>query len=483
MFRRVALLLAVAGLVSACTAAEGQPVPAQTTSATPVPESRPLPPVALATDRPRQSTGDIAAGGNGAPYNYAPTLLAEDGKYRMWWCSQIGGAGPAGDDILVAEADSPGGPFGPATPVFSGGGKGFDAQHVCDPSVLRVDSTYYLYYTGAEADHPYGSAIGLATSPDGKTWTRANGGAPIVTMSRNKMRDNAYGAGQPAAVYVDGWFYLLFTDTTGSAAGWNGAGQFVLRAKDPTFAVNVEILAPGGFRPDTSTHARLRSVVDAFSVDVMWVDALAAFAIAHEVDGGTRLTFWDKDFREQPYPPLMVPGPWQEGPGLVRDGEGHAPRSVEDPCERVPVDLVRATRIDAAPNGLHHFGLDITGTRACADPARAAGALVGFAVPSPQRTIDLVTRDGLVRVERRAVAEKLAVRVLDARVPALDNYRVQARLDAGAKAVRSESGIGFLLGDKVFPFGDPAVATANSSPVDRVDSRRWAEYERGPWLG
>ncbi|CRK58073.1 FIG01039606: hypothetical protein [Alloactinosynnema sp. L-07] len=477
--RRAALVLVVAGLVSACTVAEGQPQPAPTASpAAPVPES-----VTLSTDRPRQSPGDVAAGGNGAPYNYAPTLLLEGGKYRMWWCSQVSGVGPAGDDILVAEADSPGGPFSAAVPVFSGGGTGFDAQHVCDPSVLKVGSTYYMYYTGAETDHPYGSAIGLATSPDGRTWTRANGGKPIVTMSRNHMRDNDYGAGQPAAVYVNGWFYLLFTDTTGAAAGWNGAGQFVLRAKDPTFAVNVEILAPGGFRRDTSTHARLRSVVDAFSVDVMWIDALAAFAIAHEVDGGTRITFWDKDFRVQPYPPAMIPGPWKEGPGLVRDSEGHAPRSVDDPCERVPIDLVRATRMEAAPTGLAHFGADLVGSRACLDPDRAAGALIGFAVPSPQRTIDLVTTDGLIRVERRGVAEKLAARVIDTRVPGLDGAPVLAEVDAAAKIVRSESGIGFLLDGKLYPFADPAVAALNSSPVAQVNARQWAEYERGPWLG
>ena len=481
---RVALLLAVAALVSGCTAAEGEPKPAATTSsATPAPEPRPVPPVTLTADRPRQSPGDVAAGGGGAPYNYAPTLLADGGKYRMWWCSQVGGAGPAGDDILLAEADSPGGPFSAAVPVFSGGGSGFDAQHVCDPSVLKVGSTYYMYYTGAEADHPYGSAIGLATSPDGRTWTRANQGKPIVAMSRNHMRDNDYGAGQPAASYVDGWFYLLFTDTTGAAAGWNGAGQFVLRAKDPSFAADVEILAPGGFRRDTSTHARLRSVVDAFSVDVMWVDALAAFAIAHEVDGGTRITFWDKEFRAQPYPPAMIPGPWREGPGLVRDGEGHAPRSIEDPCERVPVDLVRATRMEAAPTGLAHFGVDLVGTRACEDPSRAGPALVGFAVPSPERTIDLVTRDGLIRVERRAVAEKLAARVLDTRVPGLDPVAVQARVGAAAKVLASDSGTGFLISGKLFPFADPAVATLNASPVTRVTARQWGQYERGPRLG
>jgi len=238
----------------------------------------------------------VAAGGGDAPYNYAPTLMIDRGKFRMWWCSQLGIANPPGDDILLAESTSLHGPFtGPdgtkGTPVFSGGVTGFDGMHTCDPSVIKVGAVYYLYYTGAAGDHAHGNAIGLATSPDGRVWTRANGGAPIVTASRDTLRANSYGAGQPAAVYVNGWFYLLFTDTTGRDAGHNGAGQFVLRSPDPAFTTGVELLSPGGFRPDTTTSARLRSVVDAFSVDVMWVSALAAFAIAHETRDGTTITF------------------------------------------------------------------------------------------------------------------------------------------------------------------------------------------------
>ena len=130
------------------------------------------------------------------------------------------------------------GPFaGPdgrgGTPVFSGSSAGFDAVHTCDPSVIKVGGTYYMYYTGAAGDHAHGNAIGLATSTDGRVWTRANGGRPLVTAARNVKRDNTYGAGQPSAVYLAGYFYLMFTDTTGQATGHNGAGQFVLRSTGP----------------------------------------------------------------------------------------------------------------------------------------------------------------------------------------------------------------------------------------------------------
>ena len=85
------------------------------------------------------------------------------------------------------------------------------------------------------------------------------------------------------------------------------------------------------------------------------------------------------------------------------------------------------------PSDLRHYGLDLGGFDACKSTGRALLALDGFAMPSPQRTIDLVVKGALVRVDRRSVAEKLAVRVLDDRVPALDDVDVVARLKPGAE--------------------------------------------------
>ncbi len=61
-------------------------------------------PLTLTTSHGRKSGGVIAAGGEDAPYNYAPSVLSDGGRYRMWWCSQLGVAKPPGDDILLAES-------------------------------------------------------------------------------------------------------------------------------------------------------------------------------------------------------------------------------------------------------------------------------------------------------------------------------------------------------------------------------------------
>ncbi|MGH3758975.1 beta-xylosidase [Actinophytocola sp.] len=499
--RPAALSATLLGLtvLAACTTSEASPqaddgpeievVPGKTPSPSAKPEEGEPVALRLTTSRGRKSSGTVAAGGDDAPYNYAPSVLLDDGRYRMWWCSQLGVARPAGDDILLAEARSIRGPFaGPdgrrGTPIFSGRRGGFDAMHTCDPSVIRVAGLYYMYYTGAAGDHDHGNAIGLATSHDGRSWTRVNDGKPIVRSARQVSNGNTYGAGQPSALYLGGKFYLMFTDTTGRGTGHNGAGQFVLRSPDATFAEDVEVLGPDGFEPVSDTSARERVIVDAFSADWMWVDSLAAFAVAHETREGTTITFWDIEFRTNPYEPVVVPGVWREGPGLVRRPDGHAVVSTADPCGTVAIDLVRATRQGRfGPSDLRYFGLDVSGFDACSDKGRALLALDGFAMPSPQRTIDLVVKGALVRIDRRSVAEKLAVRVLDRRVPALDDVEVVARLRPGIEAIAAPGrGTGFVLDDKLWRFASAEVATLNSSSLYQMSDESWDGYERGPDL-
>lgn len=244
--------------------------------------TQPKSPVSLSVGDERHSDDVVAAGSGDAVYNYAPSLLVGDGddQVRMWWCSQYTSAQPAGDDILYAAAEEIDGPYrGPdekaPAAVLSGNPGEFDAVHTCDPSVIEVDGTYYMYYTGSAGKRTHGNAIGVVTSSDGVHWKRERTDSAIVAPAHDEHRDNDYGTGQPAAVYLDGWFYLMFTDTTGADAGWNGAGQFVLRSKDPAFGSKVQALERGGFQPVSGTDSRRRkSVVDAFSVDLMWVDAL-----------------------------------------------------------------------------------------------------------------------------------------------------------------------------------------------------------------
>ncbi|MGW4213064.1 beta-xylosidase [Lentzea sp. NPDC004789] len=487
--------LALLGTVTACTnAAAGDPVGAPPDQRPPTSDSAPPPPpradpridLKLAVSNGRQSPGSVVAGGEDAVYNYAPAVMVEGGKVRAWWCSQVGSAKPDGDDILYSEGPGPDGPFSAARAVLSGSGTSFDAMHTCDPSLIKIGDTYYMYYTGASRDnHANGSSVGVASSKDGLNWTRENGDQSIIAPAGDTIRQNTYGAGQQSAIYLDGWVYLMFTDTTGLASHQNGAGQYVLRSRDPLFGKDVEALGAQGFKPVPSANQpRTRSVVEAFSADWMWIESASAFAIAHSTDDGTTVTFWNKDFTRHPFEPVVIPGAWKEGPGLVRTPEGHAPVNSTDPCGRVSLDVLRATGVSGsgAPTNIGHFGLDATGLKGCAtlDEARV---LEGFALPSPERTADVVVGGKLVRFERRSVAEKFARGVLGARPKVADSLPVAVRVPAGAPAVIAPDGVvGLVLDNKLWVVGSAAVATLNSSAVQPVSAEEWARYQRLPDL-
>jgi predicted GH43/DUF377 family glycosyl hydrolase len=68
-----------------------------------------------------------------------------------------------------------------------------DGDNVDDPSVIKVGSTYDMYYTGYAEDGS-APAIYLATSADGTTWTRANGGKPVLQGTAGSFDgDGVYG--------------------------------------------------------------------------------------------------------------------------------------------------------------------------------------------------------------------------------------------------------------------------------------------------
>ena len=73
-----------------------------------------------------------------------------------------------------------------------------DSDNVDDPALAKVGSTYVMWYSGTPEDGGP-SAIFVATSTNGTTWTRGNGGAPVLEGSPLSFdQDGVYG---PDVVY------------------------------------------------------------------------------------------------------------------------------------------------------------------------------------------------------------------------------------------------------------------------------------------
>ena len=330
-------------------------------------------------------------------YDYAPSIIL-DGVYRMWWCGGI-----AGDHILYAEASSLSGPWharGSAVvnsfnDVFrpTGNPNDFDGTHTCDPSVLRTDDgTYYLYYGGFGSNVNI-TAVGAAISQDGLSWSRLNGGKPILWPARPEL--GGYGAGQPSTIYLDQKFYLAYTDMTGLGSHpVNHAGIFILRSADPTFQTGVEEMGQAGFAPmETSNHTAY-APVNSFSIDWVFSDALDGFIIASD-NSAHQTNIWVYDRNMQRFGgnngAFSVAGDWHDGPGIVSRPDRHAlPNGT---CTDVALDILRATSdgSGSAPNSwdLGHNGIDLRVQNVgCADMPVAA-MYDGFRLTAPNQLMGL----------------------------------------------------------------------------------------------
>lgn len=185
-------------------------------------------------------------------YTYVPAGIVTSNRAQIWYCGSDS-KHPA-DHIMYRNAKTIDGPFGiagkntyeVALAPNKANPNTFDHTHACDPSVVKVGDKFYMYYGGA-AQRPdgtqtypgrYVTEIGIASSTDGRKWTRVNQGRSMLRShpSINSISGNLYGTGQPSAVFVGGYTYIFYTDTVSPASNnTNGAGTYVVRSTDPTF--------------------------------------------------------------------------------------------------------------------------------------------------------------------------------------------------------------------------------------------------------
>ncbi|GEM_PF-4928416 len=104
-----------------------------------------------------------------------------------------------------------------------------DVVHVGDPTVVKVDGTYYLYYNAPIKETPgdyQGEQIYLATSYDGLTWrkypcwagdtTCTQAPEPVIAFPQAERDDNVgcplnYGRKQASVIYKDSKFIIVYT--------------------------------------------------------------------------------------------------------------------------------------------------------------------------------------------------------------------------------------------------------------------------------
>jgi hypothetical protein len=433
-------------------------------------------------------------------YDYVPSIML-DGVYRMWWCGHDNNL-PNGDHIFYAEAQQPEGPwYNPDTRVAgsykvvfqpSGIMNSFDGDHTCDPSVIRVNGTYYMYYGGlvtAESTPSlFITAIGVAQSPDGINWTRLNGGQPIVRAERPEMM--GYGAGQPSVTYLDGYFYLISTDTTGMDRDANGGGVYVMRSRDPVFQTGVEYLTAAGFAASGSVSRTSFKLLNTFSVDWQFVDMLDSFAIAVSYGGDqTAVFFFDRTLTRQTFEPVFMAGHWGDGPGIISRPDKHGLPSTE--VGKVPLRIIRAfDPTFAAPDMYTPFrwnlgltGIDVVRTMTF-DEVPWPKVLEGFLIGVPGLPLTLVTGEQRLQFALAAPAQVLSKNSITVSPEIFNKIPYGASLHAGSVAVGAPGRPGAfrLDNNRLWPVSCGEVITANNSSLVGISVSEFDSSTFGPPL-
>jgi hypothetical protein len=128
---------------------------------------------------------------------YAPSVVVEGDLWRMWY----GGQGKNGHDrIHYAESRDAGRTWGKRGVALENG----SANHVNDPSVLRVEGTWFMFYTVAERGTE--DAIALAVSSDGAKWEKKG----VVLPPGPKGSWDSRLVGRPSVLHENGQFRMWY---------------------------------------------------------------------------------------------------------------------------------------------------------------------------------------------------------------------------------------------------------------------------------
>ena len=162
-----------------------------------------------------------------------PTIIKDGMLYKMWLSG--GKLSDQGKDVNIYIATSQDGitwKINPKPVLFPGNPDDFDEKGVETPSVIKVDSTYHMYYTGTnfKDSHEGRFAIGHATSQDGINWIKDSRN-PVIPRTFNgdgpgEGKPNAWGwisVAEPGAVYHEGQFYVYYVGSKLRKDDYSGA--------------------------------------------------------------------------------------------------------------------------------------------------------------------------------------------------------------------------------------------------------------------
>lgn len=166
--------------------------------------------IAAAAEIVLAPAGETEAAPHGRGNVYAPEIMLEGGVFRMWYGAQ----GRDGHDRICLAESADGATWERKGVVLDRG----EANHVNDPSVVKVGDTFFMYYTRAGLD--IRDEIALATSPDGVAWTPRG---TVLAPGRGGAWDSLL-VGRPSVLVEQGRFRMWYDGRKDLPPGAPAAG-------------------------------------------------------------------------------------------------------------------------------------------------------------------------------------------------------------------------------------------------------------------
>lgn len=143
-----------------------------------------------------RGTIDSELGPHGAGNVYAPEIHRDGERWRMWY----GGQGKDGHDRIHLAESRDGRTWEKRGVVL----EDKDANHVNDPSIVRVGNAWWMYYTRAAMDVL--DEIALAVSHDGAVWEKRG----TVLRPGEPVAWDALLVGRPSVLRENGRFKMWY---------------------------------------------------------------------------------------------------------------------------------------------------------------------------------------------------------------------------------------------------------------------------------
>jgi uncharacterized repeat protein (TIGR01451 family) len=173
---------------------------------------------------------------------WGPAVLKEVSSYKMWYTG-TDGSNPSRIG-LATSSDATTWTKAATNPVLSPGDEWWEIKGIRVGSVIFDDGLYKMWFAGFDIDGV--SRIGYATSPDGVTWTKY-GGNPVLNVGNFGSFEES-GVEKPTVFKEDSTYHLWYTGSDGMTQriGHTASSDGINWTKDPVNPV-LEVGSPGAW--------------------------------------------------------------------------------------------------------------------------------------------------------------------------------------------------------------------------------------------